>query len=136
MANTDANPLRKELRNRNILEGNNITEQQKNFCIKERGNPYQTIMPMKFYNFTSRQLVGPEIWAKILEFFDKGLTEYLMFPEEKYLQKSKKLGEIIKLFNMPPIIPKKKSEKNDNTRVSTKKVTKKIGGAQYQFDNL
>ena len=91
---------------------------------------------MKFYNFTSRQLVGPEISAKILEFFDKGLTEYLMFPEERYLQKSKKLGEIIKLFNMPPFIPKKKSEKNDNTRVSTKKVTKKIGGAQYQFDNL
>ena len=35
----------------------------------------------------TRQLVGPEISAKILEFFDKGLTEYLMFPEERYLQK-------------------------------------------------
>ena len=136
MANTDANPLRKELKNGNISECNDKTKQQTILFIKERGNPYQTTMPMKFYHFTSRQLVGPEISAKILEFFDKGLTEYLMFPEERYLQKSKKLGEIIKLFNMPPFIPKKKSEKNDNTRVSTKKVTKKIGGAQYQFDNL
>ena len=31
-------------------------------------------------------MVCPEI-AKILGFFDKGLTEYLMFPEERYLQK-------------------------------------------------
>ena len=43
-----------------------------------------------------------------------------MFPEERCLQKSKKLGEIIKLFNMPPFIPKK-SGKNDTSRVSAKK---------------
>ena len=51
------------------------------FFIKESQslwNPYVN---------TSRQLAGPEISAKILEFFDKGLTEYLMFPEERYLQK-------------------------------------------------
>ena len=47
--------------------------------------------PVKAYHFTSRQLVGPKKSAKILEFFDKGLTEHLMFPEERYLQKSKKL---------------------------------------------
>ena len=87
MANTDANPLCKELRNRNISEGNNITKQQTFFYIKERRNPYETTIPIKFYNFTSCQLVGLEISAKILEFFDKGLTEYLMFPEERYLQK-------------------------------------------------
>ena len=46
---------------------------------------------MKAYHFTSRQLVGPKKSAKILEFFDKGLTEHSMFPEERYLQKSKKL---------------------------------------------
>ena len=43
-----------------------------------------------------------------------------MFPEERCLQKSKKLGEIIKLFNMHPFIPKK-SGKNDTSRVSAKK---------------
>ena len=43
---------------------------------------------------------------------DKGL----MFPEKRYLQKRKKLGEIIKLFNMPPFIPKK-SENNDTSRI-------------------
>ena len=47
---------------------------------------------------------------------DKGL----MFPEKRYLQKRKKLGEIIKLFNMPPFIPKK-SENNDTSRVSARK---------------
>ena len=52
-------------------------------------------MPMKLYHFTSGQLVDPEISAKILEFFDKRLTEYLIFREERYLQKSKKLGETI-----------------------------------------
>ena len=52
-------------------------------------------MPMKLYHFTSGQLVDPEISAKILEFFDKSLTEYLIFREERYLQKSKKLGETI-----------------------------------------
>ena len=57
-----------------------------------------------------------------------------MFPEERYLQKSKKLGEIIKLFNMPPFTPKKKSEKNDNTRVSVKEATRKIGGVQKKID--
>ena len=64
--------------------------------IKERSNPYESTMPMKLYHFTSGQLVDPEISAKILEFFDKGLTEYLIFREERYLQKSKKLGETIK----------------------------------------
>ena len=34
-----------------------------------------------------------------------------MFPEEKYLHKI--IGEIIKLFNMPPFLPKNKSEKNE-----------------------
>ena len=75
-------------------------------------------MPMKFHRFTSRQLVGPEISAKISDFFYKGLTKYLMFPEERYLQKSKKIGEIIKLFNMPSFIPRSKSEKGDISRVS------------------
>ena len=83
LANTDANPLRKELKNGNISECNDKTKQQTILFIKERGNPYQTTMPMKFYHFTSRQLVGPEISAKILEFFDNGLTEFLMFPEER-----------------------------------------------------
>ena len=85
---------------------------------------------MKFYYFTSHQLVGPEKSAKILEFFGKGLTEYLMFPEERYLQRSKKLGKMIKLFNMPLFIAKKKFEKNETSRVSAKKETKKIGGAR------
>ena len=43
-----------------------------------------------------------------------------MFPEERYLQEI--IGEIIKLFNMSPFIPKNKSEKmNDTSRVSAKK---------------
>ena len=78
-------------------------------------------MPMKFYHFTFSHLVGTEISAKILEVFDKGLTEYLMFSEERYLQKSKKLGEIIILFTMPPFIPKNKFEKNDTNRVYCQK---------------
>ena len=49
-------------------------------------------MSMKFYHFTSCQLVRPEISAKILEFFDKGLTEYLMFPEEIPAKKQKPWG--------------------------------------------
>ena len=57
-----------------------------------------------------------------------------MFPEEGYLQKSKNLGEIVKLFHMPPFRPKNKSEKNDNSRVSGKKATKKIRGAQKKID--
>ena len=126
--------LCKVLRNRNISEDNDIIKQQTVFFIKERGNPYETTMPVKFYHSTSRQLVGPEISAIVLEFFDKCLAEYLMFPEEGYLQKRKNLGEIIKLFNMPPFIPKNKSEKNDTSRVSAKKATKKIGGAQKKID--
>ena len=57
-----------------------------------------------------------------------------MFPEERYLQKSKKLVEIIKFFNMAPFIPKTKFEKNDTSKVSAKKATKKIGGAQKQIE--
>ena len=75
-------------------------------------------MPMKVYHFISHQLVGPEISNKILEIFDESLTEQLMFPEKRCLQKSKKLGEIIKLFNMSPFTRK---EKNGTSRVSAKK---------------
>ena len=74
-------------------------------------------MSMKLYYFTSGQLVDPEISAKTLEFFDKGLTEYLIFREERYLQKRKKLGEIIKRFKVPPFIPKNTTEKKDTSRV-------------------
>ena len=42
------------------------------------------------------QLDGPETSVKILEFFDKGLTEYLMFPEERYLQNI--IGEKVTTF--------------------------------------
>ena len=66
-----------------------------NIFYYERSNPYETTMPMKFYHFTSCQLVGPEISAKILGFFYKGLTEYLMFPEERYLQERKSSGKLI-----------------------------------------
>ena len=59
-----------------------------------------------------------------------------MFPGEKYLQKSKKLGKIIKFFNMPPFIPKNKSEKNDTSKISAIKATKKIGGAQKKTEEV
>ena len=59
-----------------------------------------------------------------------------MFPEERYLQKSEKLGEIVKFFNMPPFIPKNKSEKTDTSKVSAIKATKKIGGAQTKIEEV
>ena len=62
---------------------------------KERSNPYESTMPMKLYHFTSGQLVDPEISAKILEFFDKSLTEYLIFREERYCKKAKSLGKLL-----------------------------------------
>ena len=78
-----------------------------NIFIHKKRNPYETTAPMNFYHFASHQLVCPKTSAKILELFDKGLTEYVMFPVGRYLQKSKNPGEIIKLFNVPPFIPKK-----------------------------
>ena len=93
--------------------------------IKERSNPYESTMPMKLYHFTSGQLVDPEISAKILEFLDKGLTEYLIFREERYLQKRKKLGEIIKRFKVPPFIPKNTTEKKDTIEFLPKKLSRK-----------
>ena len=91
-------------------------------------------MSMKLYYFTSGQLVDPEISAKTLEFFDKGLTEYLIFREERYLRKRKKLGEIIKRFKVPPFIPKNTTEKKDTSRVPAEKAIKKIGEAQKKID--
>ena len=99
LANIDANPLHKELRNIIIWEYNEAVNKVFLF-IKERSNPYESTLPMKLYHFTSGQLVDPEISAKILEFFYKGLTEYLIFREERYLQKSKKLEETIKRFKV------------------------------------
>ena len=49
-----------------------------------------------------------------------------MSPGEIYLQKSKKLVKMIKLFNMPLFTPKSKSEKNDTSRVSAKKPLRKL----------
>ena len=89
---------------------------------------------MKLYHFTSGQLIDPEISAKILEFFDYGWIEYLIFREERYLQKSKKLKETIKRFKVPPFIPKNTTEKKDTSRVSAKKATKKIGESQKKID--
>ena len=40
---------------------------------------------MKLHHFTSGQLVDPEISAKTFGVFNKGVTEYLIFQEEKYL---------------------------------------------------
>ena len=126
LANIDANPLHKELRNRIIWEYNEAVNKVFLF-IKERSNPFESTMPLKLHHFTSGQLVDPEISAKILEFFYKSLTEYLIFREERYLQKSKKLGETIKRFKVPPFIPKNTTEKKDTSRVSAKNATKKIG---------
>ena len=89
---------------------------------------------MKLYHFTLGQLVDLEISAKMLEFFDKGSTEYLIFQEDRYLQKSKKLGETIKHFKVPPFMLKNTTEKKDISKVSAKKATKKIGDAQKKID--
>ena len=56
-----------------------------------------------------------------------------MFPEVRYLQKI--IGEIIKLFNMPPFIPKIQIWKEWMTPVELlPKAIKKIGGAQKKID--
>ena len=55
-----------------------------------------------------------------------------MFPEEKYLHKI--IGEIIKLFNMPPYQKTNLKRMNNTSRVSTKKAIKKIGRAQIKTD--
>ena len=73
LANTDANPLHKELRNRITLEYNEAVNEVFLFT-KGRSNPYESTIPVKLYHVTSGQLVDPEISAKILEFFDEGLT--------------------------------------------------------------
>ena len=133
MANTDTKPLHKEFRNRIIWEYNKAVNKVFLFR-KERSNPYESTMPMKLYHFTSGQLVDPEISAKILEFFDKSLTEYLIFREERYLRKRKKLGETIKQFEMHPFIPKNTTKKKGTSRVSAKRATKKIGKAKKKID--
>ena len=88
---------------------------------------------MKFYYFTSHQLVGPEKSATILEFFGKGLTEYLIFPEERYLQRSKKLGKMIKLFNMPLFITKKNLKRVIPVEFLPKKRPKKLVEHRRKF---
>ena len=57
-----------------------------------------------------------------------------MFLEERYLLKSKKVRKIIKLFNMPPFIPKKNLKRMTPVEFLTKKATMKIGGAQKKID--
>ena len=125
--------MHKEFRNRIIWEYNKAVNKVFLFR-KERRNPYESTMPMKLYHFTSEKLVDPEISAKILEFFDKSLTEYLIFQEERYLQRSKKFGETIKRFEMPPFIPKNTTKKKGTNRVSAKNATKKIGKAKKKID--
>ena len=92
-----ASPLHKEVANRIIWEYSEAVNKVFLF-IKERINHYESTKPMKLHHFTLGQLVDPEISAKIVEFFDKGLREYLIFSEEGYLQRSKKFGEPIKRF--------------------------------------
>ena len=125
LANIDANPLHKELRNRIIWEYNEAVNKVFLF-IKERSNPFESTMPLKLHHFTSGQLVDPEISAKILEFFYKGSTEYLIFQEERYLQKTKKLGKTIKRFKVLTFITKNTIEKKDTCRVSAKKLPRKL----------
>ena len=74
---------------------------------------------MKGYanDVVSDQLADPEISARIFGILDKGLTEYLMFREERYLKKNQKNWG-------------NKTQKKDTSRVSAKKATKKIGEAQ------
>ena len=107
LVETDAIPLHKELSSNKILEYREAVEKVVTF-IKERGNPYETFTSNKLHHFTSGLLVDPTTSSKILQYFDKGSEEYLIFRKERYIEKSKRLGDSIKRLAVPTFLPKDK----------------------------
>ena len=77
-----------------------------NYLKQKRDNPYKSTIQLNLYNFTSGQLVDPDLSAKFWDFSTK-IDRVLDILRGDYLKKCKKLDQTIEYLNVPVFCIKK-----------------------------
>ena len=66
-----------------------------------RTNPYKVTSPAKLHNFMTGEIVPCSTSSILLSFFSRGKTEFLIFRNERFFEKTKLLSDTIKKLNRP-----------------------------------
>ena len=86
----------------------------------------------KLHNFTSGQVVSRESSIRLLNYFKYSKEQYLVFRNERLVNKSKQLSDTISKVNLPKFEDKKHKTMTPNQLV--KSTSKKIGEAEKQIE--
>ena len=92
--------------------------------ISERRNPYLTLRYVKLHHLTTGQCVNETDSKKLLEYFEHGEKTYIEFRNERFLDKTKALSDVIKTVSLPSFESKSKestkfkpSKENSNAKI-------------------
>ena len=92
--------------------------------IWERGNPFLTSQYVKLHHLATGQCVNETDSKKLLEYFEHGEKTYIEFRNERFLDKTKALSDVIKTVSLPSFESKPKestkfkpSKENSNAKI-------------------
>ena len=101
--------------------------------ISERGNQYLTSQYVKLYHVTTGLCVNETDSKKLLKYFEHGEKTYTEFRNERFVDKTRALSNVIKKVSLPSIESKsKESTKFKPSKENTKAKIQAI--AQKQVD--
>lgn len=86
----------------------------------------------KLHNFSSGQIIQPDVAKWLLIFIEDGTKRYISFPHEWYITKSTKLSDAIKKISLPKFKEIRKNQPSSNINIRT--VKKKLCQVQHQID--
>ena len=82
--------------------------------ISERGNPYLTSQYVKLHHLTTGHGANETDSKKLLEYFEHGEKSYIEFCNERFVDKTKALFHVIKMFHCHHLNPNLKNQPNLN----------------------
>ena len=89
--------------------------------ISERGNPYLTSQYVKLHHLRTGQCVNETDSKKLLEYFKHGEKAYIEFRNERFVDKTKELSDVVKKVSLPSFESKsKESTKFKPSKENTK----------------
>ena len=89
--------------------------------ISERGNPYLTSQYVKLHHLATGQCVNETDSKKLLEYFEHGKKIYIEFRNERFVDKTKALSDVIKKVSLSSFESKsKESTKFKPSKENTK----------------
>ena len=102
--------------------------------VKDRGNPYFLSTPSKLLNFVTKVSTTEGAASRFLDFYENGKANYEQFRNERYVAKSKKLTDVIKLVKLSDFVPANKTKSKVASKTPSAELLKVVSNCQETID--